>query len=120
MIEPLKDTLLKLILNEVMRDRTGEMVNQTVVHGVINSFVNVQEYKRKHPLMMYEEMLENPYKLETGAHYRQEAAKLKDEYTCSEYMEKVGDISLQLQCSSDISLRLRCIYIFFFFSELHI
>ncbi|XP_061185924.1 cullin-2-like [Saccostrea echinata] len=89
MIEPHKETLIKLILNEVNRDRMGEMVNQTVVHGVINSFVNVQEYKRKHPLLLYEELLENPYKMETGAHYRQEAAKLKDEYTCSEYMEKV-------------------------------
>lgn len=89
MIEPLKETLLKLVLNEVSRDRMGELVNQTVVHGVINSFVNVQEYKRKHPLLLYEELLENPYKLETGAHYRQEAAKLKDEHTCSEYMEKV-------------------------------
>lgn len=92
MIEPLKETLLKLILNEVSRDRMGELVNQTVVHGVINSFVNVQEYKRKHPLLLYEELLENPYKLETGAHYRQEAAKLKDEHTCSEYMEKVSEI----------------------------
>ena len=90
MIEPLKETLLKLILNEVARDRVGELVNQTVVHGVINSFVNVQEYKRKHPLMLYEELLETPYKLETGAHYRQEAAKLKDEHSCSDYMEKVG------------------------------
>nr|XP_022308592.1 cullin-2-like [Crassostrea virginica] len=89
MIEPLKETLLKLILNEVARDRVGELVNQTVVHGVINSFVNVQEYKRKHPLMLYEELLETPYKLETGAHYRQEAAKLKDEHSCSDYMEKV-------------------------------
>ena len=114
MIEPLKETLLKLILNEVARDRVGELVNQTVVHGVINSFVNVQEYKRKHPLMLYEELLETPYKLETGAHYRQEAAKLKDEHSCSDYMEKVGcecvmnmyriaQCKYVLQCLSGIS-----------------
>lgn len=29
------------------RDRNGGAVNQTVLHGVMNSFVNVEEYKKK-------------------------------------------------------------------------
>ena len=89
MIEPLKQSLLKLILNEAHGDRTGGTVNQTVLHGVINSFVNVEEYKKKHPLHLYEEIFETPYRDETSSYYRQEAAKLKDDCTCSEYMEKV-------------------------------
>ena len=32
------------------RDRTGGNVSQSVLHGVINSFVNVEEYKKKAPL----------------------------------------------------------------------
>ncbi|KAJ8313728.1 hypothetical protein KUTeg_008289 [Tegillarca granosa] len=89
MIEPLKETLLKLILHEVYSDRVGGSVNQTVLHGVINSFVNVEEYKKKHPLHLYEDIFETPFLKETGDYYRQEAAKLKDDYNCSEYMEKV-------------------------------
>lgn len=89
MIEPLKETLLKLILHEVYSDRVGGTVNQTVLHGVINSFVNVEEYKKKHPLHLYEDIFETPFLKETGDYYRQEAAKLKDDHNCSDYMEKV-------------------------------
>lgn len=31
-------------------DRCGENPNQTVIHGVINSFVHVEQYKKKCPL----------------------------------------------------------------------
>ncbi|XP_067649383.1 cullin-2-like [Haliotis asinina] len=89
MIEPLKTQLLNLILQEVKKDRGGNSVNQTVVHGVINSFVNVEEYKKKYSMQLYEELFETPFLHETGDYYRQEAAKLKDEYNCSDYMEKV-------------------------------
>ena len=65
-------------------------MSHNVLHGVINSFVNVEEYKKKYPLQLYEELFEVPFLKETGDFYRQEAAKLKDECTCSEYMEKVG------------------------------
>ena len=32
------------------RDRSGYDVNQTVIHSVVTSFVDVYEYKKKHPL----------------------------------------------------------------------
>ncbi|KAL3832004.1 hypothetical protein ACJMK2_023688 [Sinanodonta woodiana] len=89
MIEPLRDHLLSIILQEIRNDRLGGTVNQTVLHGVINSFVDVEEYKKKFPLQLYEEMFETKFLQETGDYYRQEAAKLKDECSCSEYMEKV-------------------------------
>ncbi|XP_033762061.1 cullin-2-like isoform X2 [Pecten maximus] len=89
MVEPLKDALVRLILIDVWQDRCNGTVNQTILHGVINSFVNVEDYKKKHPLQLYEDIFEKPFRKETGDYYRQEAAKLKDECNCSEYMEKV-------------------------------
>ncbi|ESP02261.1 hypothetical protein LOTGIDRAFT_207667 [Lottia gigantea] len=89
MIEPIKSQLISLILQEVKRDRKGVSVNQTVIHGVINSFVNVEEYKRKNPMQYYETAFEAPFLQETGEYYKQEAQQLKDECSCSEYMEKI-------------------------------
>lgn len=89
MIEPLRSHVLVIILQEIQSDRHGNNVSHNVLHGVINSFVNVEEYKKKYPLQLYEELFEVPFLKETGDFYRQEAAKLKDECTCSEYMEKV-------------------------------
>ncbi|XP_052251215.1 cullin-2-like isoform X2 [Dreissena polymorpha] len=89
MIEPLKDQTISLILSDVHKDRNNSCVNQTVLHGVINSFVEVEEYKKKHSLQLYEEVFEQQFISQTGAFYRHEAAKLKDECTCSEYMDKV-------------------------------
>lgn len=60
-----------------------------MLHGVITSFVDVETYKKKGPLQLYEDVFEGPFLKETGEYYRSEAAKLKDECTCSEYMEKV-------------------------------
>lgn len=89
MIDPLKESIVRLLLSDIRSDRVGGSVNQTVLHGVINSFVNVEEYKKKHPLQMYEDIFESSFLEETGEYYRQEAAKLKDECNCSDYMEKV-------------------------------
>ena len=70
-------------------DRHNNCVNQTVLHGVITSFVDVEEYKKKSPLQLYEDVFESQFLKETGDYYRSEAAKLKDECSCSDYMEKV-------------------------------
>lgn len=40
---------VKFVLN-VPSDRCGEHPNQKVIHGVINSFVHVEQYKKKFPL----------------------------------------------------------------------
>ncbi|XP_077979355.1 cullin-2-like [Glandiceps talaboti] len=89
MIEPLKEQLVKMILGEIHRDRCGESPNQAVIHGVINSFVNVEEYKKKLKLKLYQDLFEVKFLQETGDYYRSEAAKLLDENDCSQYMEKV-------------------------------
>ncbi|XP_074658807.1 cullin-2-like [Tubulanus polymorphus] len=89
MITPLKNNLLTLLLNGIKSDRCGGSVNQSVLHGVINSFVNVEEYKKKYPLQLYEELFESAFLRGTGEYYRSEASKLLNEFNCSEYMEKV-------------------------------
>ncbi|MEQ2168111.1 hypothetical protein GOODEAATRI_011076, partial [Goodea atripinnis] len=69
MIEPLQAVLIRMLLNEIKKyaphtlstqkyfsfsgfllDRCGENPNQKVIHGVINSFVHVEQYKKKFPL----------------------------------------------------------------------
>lgn len=49
MIEPLKEDLLKLLLDGIHQDRlgNGQHNNNDVIRGVIQSFVSVQEYKKK-------------------------------------------------------------------------
>ena len=49
MIETLKDKLVKLILDDIDRDRRGtQPVNQaSVLHGVINSLVDVPDKRQK-------------------------------------------------------------------------
>ena len=86
MIEPLKDKLIKLILDGIERDRKGELVNQPVIHGVINSLVDVAE--RQKTLVLYENLFEKVFLEQTAEYYRKEASKLLEENNCSSYMEK--------------------------------
>lgn len=101
MIEPLRKQLIVLILQEIQKDRNGGTVNQAVLHGVMNSFVNVEEYKKKEQVQFYRNLFERRFLQETGEYYRQEASKLKSEYNCSEYMEKV----IQKLCQENMRSR---------------
>uniref|UniRef100_A0A803TNR9 Cullin 2 n=1 Tax=Anolis carolinensis TaxID=28377 RepID=A0A803TNR9_ANOCA len=107
MIEPLQAILIRMLLREIKKahqqyklqpllsvsfvsgDRCGEDPNQKVIHGVINSFVHVEQYKKKFPLKFYQEIFECPFLNETGEYYKQEASNLMQESNCSQYMEKV-------------------------------
>ncbi|KAL8164974.1 UNVERIFIED_CONTAM: Cullin-2 [Gekko kuhli] len=106
MIEPLQAILIRMLLREIKKteqqcklqplqsvslvpgDRCGEDPNQKVIHGVINSFVHVEQYKKKFPLKFYQEIFECPFLNETGEYYKQEASNLLQESNCSQYMEK--------------------------------
>ncbi|KAM9308850.1 cullin-2 isoform 2-T2 [Gastrophryne carolinensis] len=70
-------------------DRCGEDPNQKVIHGVIDSFVHVEHYKKKFPLKFYQEIFEWPFLVETGEYYKQEASNILQESNCSQYMEKI-------------------------------
>uniref|UniRef100_A0A8C5N5F0 Cullin-2 n=1 Tax=Gouania willdenowi TaxID=441366 RepID=A0A8C5N5F0_GOUWI len=89
MIEPLQVVLISMLLKEIKNDRCGENPNQKVIHGVINSFVHVEQYKKKFPLKFYQEIFEGPFLIKTGEYYKQEASNFLQESNCSQYMEKV-------------------------------
>lgn len=87
--EPLRDTVVALLLADLHKDRCHDTVNLHVVHGTIQSFVDMEKFKTKFPLKLYEQWFEEKFLAQTGEFYRQEALKLLDESNCSEYMEKV-------------------------------
>nr|CAG4646060.1 EOG090X01NX [Macrothrix elegans] len=92
MIEPLKDVLLRLLLEAIRCDRTGQSLyneKSSTIHGVIQVLVAVEEYKKKNNLELYETVFETPFLEATGEYYRQEASRLLQECTISQYMEKV-------------------------------
>ncbi|XP_038044511.1 cullin-2-like [Patiria miniata] len=89
MIKPLKKNLHELLLREIHRDRCGEDTNQAVLHGVINSLVDVERYRQKDQVQLYQELFESKLLTETGEYYRKESANLLQNYNCSQYMEKV-------------------------------
>uniref|UniRef100_A0A1B6HVB3 Cullin-2 n=1 Tax=Homalodisca liturata TaxID=320908 RepID=A0A1B6HVB3_9HEMI len=101
MIEPLQGSLVKLLLDGIHQDRLGQgqHINNDVIRGVIQSFVSVQEYKKKGNLELYEKIFEEPFLTASGDHYKREAAKYLQESNVSQYMEKV------MQCLEDETRR---------------
>ncbi|XP_029094251.1 cullin-2 isoform X2 [Monodon monoceros] len=95
MVEPLQTILIRMLLREIKNDRGGEDPNQKVIHGVINSFVHVEQYKKKFPLKFYQEIFESPFLTETGEYYKQEASNLLQESNCSQYMEKMPTLFVE-------------------------
>lgn len=91
-IEPLKDELVTELLAEVKRDRDGENTPHTVIHGVIDSFVAVQEYYSRGKLELYENEFEEKLLRETKEYYQAESARLLSELTCSAYLVKADQM----------------------------
>ena len=57
--------------------------------------MEVEEYKKKGGLELYEEIFEKPFLLATGEYYNAEASKLLQEGHISVYMEKVSPCLLR-------------------------
>lgn len=90
MIESLGEELVKQILEGIKADRTGtDFTSKNVIHGVIQSFVQVQDYKKKGNLKLYQELFETPMLSASGEYYRSEASILLQKCTVSQYMEEV-------------------------------
>ncbi|KAF4533341.1 hypothetical protein B566_EDAN002738 [Ephemera danica] len=91
MIEPLKESLVSLLLVGIQQDRQGEATSQmtSIIQGVIESFVTVEEYKKKGNLALYENIFETPFLAACGDYYKQEASRLLQECDVSQYMERV-------------------------------
>lgn len=89
MIKPLKKNLQVLLLSEIEKDRRGEGTKSNMLHSVINSLVEVERYKTKNQLKLYQDVFEQRFLEKTGEHYKQEASNLLETLNCSQYMEKV-------------------------------
>lgn len=92
MIETLGAELVKQILEVIQVDRAGGDLGANspqIVHGIIQSFVQVQDYKKKGQLLLYEELFEAPMLVASGEHFKAEAAKLLQHCSVSEYLEEV-------------------------------
>ncbi|KAK9745256.1 Cullin family [Popillia japonica] len=91
MIAPLGSRLVKLLLEAIDQDRVQHTTNIPIeaVKGTILSFVDVQGYKKKGQLQLYQELFEQPFLNASGEHYKRDAAGLLEERNVSLYMEKV-------------------------------
>lgn len=93
MILVLSDELVKQLLDGIKADRSGDAEYQTnsvqVIHGVIQSFVQVQDYRKKSNLKMYQDLFEIPMLEASGEYYKAEAARLLQKCSVSQYMEEV-------------------------------
>lgn len=92
MIQSLGCELVKQILEGIHEDRIGKDTSPNsvqVINGVIQSFVQVQDYRKKNHLKMYQELFETPLLESSGDFYRAEAVKLLELCSVSQYMEAV-------------------------------
>lgn len=92
MIDSLKDELVYQMLDAIKQDRHANEMDSTVanvVHGVIQSFVLVQDYKKKGNLSLYQDIFESALLSASGEYYQYEACQLLQNCTVSQYMEEV-------------------------------
>ncbi|GAB0088443.1 Cullin [Sergentomyia squamirostris] len=92
MIESLGEELVKQVLDGIKVDRMGTETNSRnveVINGVIQSFVQVQDYRKKGNLKLYQELFEKPMLITSGEYYRSEAVKILQKCSVSKYMEEV-------------------------------
>lgn len=93
MIESLGEELVKQILDGIQTDRintTGLSDNAmvSVINGVIQSLVQVQENKKKFSMKLYHDLFERKLLSTTGEYYRSVALSLLNTCSVSEYMKE--------------------------------
>lgn len=91
MMNPLKKSLVALLLEGIHADRLGEAQPATsdIICGVIDSFVCVEAYKMKGELDMYQETFEKPFLEASGEFYSREASELLQQNNVTRYMERI-------------------------------
>ncbi|XP_060534428.1 cullin-2 [Cylas formicarius] len=91
MIAPLGSRLVKLLLEAIDQDRAGQppKIPIEAVRGTILSFVEVQSYRKKGQLQLYQELFEETFLNSSGEHFKRDAARLLQERDVSLYMEQV-------------------------------
>lgn len=93
MIESLGEELVKQILEGIQADRlntsgVSDSSMVSVINGVIQSLVQVQENKKKFNMKLYQELFERKLLTTTGEYYRSVSLTLLNTCTVSEYMKE--------------------------------
>lgn len=92
MIENLGEILVKRILNGIDRDRTcSSLSSQDIetIHGVIHSFVTVQDARKRGAPNLYETLFECKMLEASGTYFMTQASRLLQSCSVSEYMKEV-------------------------------
>lgn len=87
----------------VCSDRSGEDPNQKVIHGVINSFVHVEQYKKKFPLKVSASSAVGCYRKTHFGHFVGQFVKRVNVWTETEY--RVELVSLKSSQQQNRALR---------------
>lgn len=92
MIEKLGEALVNQLLEGIRNDRLNRNQQSDMAHiikGAIESFVRVEEYKKKGSLQLYQHTFEAPLLKDSGDFYKLEANQLLQSCAVSNYMEEV-------------------------------
>ncbi|KNC79522.1 hypothetical protein SARC_08090 [Sphaeroforma arctica JP610] len=100
--EKVQERMIKDLLQDIQKDRDGEMINASEVQGVISSLVELDstfkapEIRSRHgyqqpgtgQLSVYQETFEKQFLAETAQFYQRESNVYLSENNCSDYMKK--------------------------------
>lgn len=92
MIENLGDILVKQILYGIERDRNSNSLASRdieTIHGVIHSFVTVQDTRKRGVTNLYENLFECKLLEASGVYFMTQASKLLQNSSVSQYMKEV-------------------------------
>lgn len=94
----IKDRLLKMILFLVHKERTGEVIDRSLLKAITQMQVDLGVNGR----LVYEEDFEKPFLESSANFYRVESQEFISSNSCSDYMKKVRPC-----CDSEIDLFLQ-------------
>jgi hypothetical protein len=86
-----QDRLLRSLLELITKERDGELINSTVVAGVIQSFVKLGSINKNKPLEIYKDDFESPFLESTKEYYARESAAYIASNGVSSYMKKAKE-----------------------------
>ncbi len=102
LLEPVSADIIGLLMEKIKTEREGNMQRESMIRDVIQSFVLVDSYlAEKFQLGTYQTHVEKRYLEDTEEFYREDAQKLLQSHSCSEYMvvvlERLSDETRRCQ-----------------------
>lgn len=82
----IKDRLLKTLLSMIQQERTGEVINKSLLKSITQMLIDLGVNSRA----VYEEDFEKPFLDTSSSFYRLESQDFIATNSCSEYMKKVS------------------------------